>query len=195
MDTIPFSLKREYFQSREHSYLVDMWFGVKGRPDMEGHMCVVPRELASMACLTGECDIGRTRATKGVQWMYDRGWLTADAGRRAYRVELPREAPFVKVRRDTCREIAKALDESQVRAYLWCRLRKRLADLRGEECEVAPVWLVRDLGLSECNNTRERVVRTLGELEDMGLIETGEPPYGKMTVIREVAEEWRRDGN
>ena len=192
MDMIPFSLKREYFQSREHSYLVDMWFGTKGGYHITGGGRTIPRELAGTASLMEECGLGRSRAKKGVQWMYDKGWLTSDAERKTYRVELPRDAPFVKVRRDTCREIVGALDERQVRAYLWCKQRKRLAEIREETCEVAPVWLVRDLGLSECNNNRAGIARTLGELEGMGLIETEASPYGKMTIVRKVAEEWKR---
>jgi len=189
MRSVPFCLGKEIFADREHSYVVDAWFGSKGWPDLCGRSCVIPRELYSMGQLTGEANVGVVRARRGVRWLYEHGWVedTEDGGAN---VLLPRIAPYTSVSGKMARNLCRALTEDQMRAFLWLTNKRNLATRREDRCTVAPVWMVRDLGLREANGTTARVGRTWGELAEMGLIKTHPAPYGNMTVVDWVSKSW-----
>ena len=53
---------------------------------------------------------------------------------------------------------------------------------------VAPIWLVRDLGLSEANGNRARVKRTLDELCETGWLEARPAQSGRMIEIVNVID-------
>lgn len=189
MKSVPFPLKERYLGDRDHSYVVDAWLGGKGWPDLNMNECTVPREWNSLRMLCGEANVGEKRARKGVEWLYDHGWLRND-DRGGLIVEIPREPPYISLSGKMATNLARALNEDQMRAFLWLANKKKLASLRREECAVAPIWLVRELGLSECSNNRARVNKTIGELEDMGLVVTRPARYGNMTVVTYAASEW-----
>lgn len=189
MQRICFSMKKDVFNDREHSYVVDGWFRLKGMPSEDGRSCEVPREITSVSTIMDETLLGRVKVRKAIDWMFRKGSLWEEGPN--YCVETMVQAPYIKVDAGTVRRMIGELTEDQAKAYLWARFRKSSSEKRGCRCVVAPIWLVRDLGLSEANGNRARVKRTLDELCETGWLEARPAQSGRMIeIVKVIDKQW-----
>ena len=116
MQRICFSMKKDVFKDREHSYVVDGWFRLKGMPSEDGRSCEVPREITSVSTIMEETLLGRVKVRKAIDWMFRKGSLWEEGPN--YCVETMVQAPYIKVDAGCVRRMIGELTEDQVKAYL-----------------------------------------------------------------------------
>lgn len=165
---VPFCVSRERFADGKRSYLVDGWFGAYGEPSGEDASVWLYCGEVSVARITEEANVGRARCKSVVEGMFERAELWQEGGR--LMVESRAVPPYVSIPASSVRAAIAELTERQFRCWLWAMARKRAADRAQGRCKVFPVWLVRDLGLSECHSNVANVKRAMSALAEKGLV-------------------------
>lgn len=186
--SIPFCVGRDRLKDRNLSYLVDGWFRVYGEVSDDRRSVSMRREEASVARLCQEANIGKLRAKKAVDEMFRRGELREVDG--FLEVDGKVDPPYVSLPLPTVRKAIGQLDERRMRCWLWAIHRMGQAERNGADtCEVYPVWLTNDLGLTNANGNMRNVRRAMDDLREKGLVRIKES--GRAWEILEARRVWR----